>query len=124
MVVKIKTIQKRDAAFILVLLIAAAIMLLWPRSRDNLTAVITIDGEKREEISLDAVSSPYIITPGTDPAVTIQVEKGKIYFLTADCSDKICVNTGILSKEGDTAVCLPAKAVISIERNDVDAVTY
>ena len=33
----------------------------------------------------------------------------------ADCPDKICVNTGKISKIGETIVCLPHRVVVEIQ---------
>lgn len=78
-------------------------------------AVIKQNGQVVEKIDLDAVTAPReIILPGKYNEI-IQVEKGRIRFKYADCPDKICVNTGWLEDVGDTAVCLPNRAVVTIE---------
>ena len=78
-------------------------------------AVITQNGQVIERIDLDAVTEPReIILPGKYREI-IEVEKGRIRFKEADCPDKICVNTGWLEEADDTAVCLPNRAVATIE---------
>ncbi|MFR4337598.1 MAG: NusG domain II-containing protein [Lachnospira pectinoschiza] len=32
----------------------------------------------------------------------------------ADCPDKLCVKTGMISKTGETIVCLPHRVVVEI----------
>ena len=41
-------------------------------------------------------------------------EDGAICFLSSDCPDKICVNTGLLSEVDQMAACLPNGLVLKI----------
>jgi hypothetical protein len=91
---------------------------------DGGTAVITVNSSVIEELNLKEIKERTVITPDTDPKVTIVAENGEIYFESSECRDKICVRTGRLSKPGDTAVCLPAKTVVSITGSGPDAITY
>ena len=96
----IKLFKKGDIAVIAVILAVAGIFALWQfLSSEKLTAVVTVNGE-------------------------IVVEKGKIYFKSSECTDKLCVSCGKLEKKGDTAVCLPSKTVVTVIGSDLDAVTY
>jgi hypothetical protein len=80
----------------------------------NRIAIIKQDQKVIEEINLDAVTEPReIILPGKYHEI-VEVEPGRIRFKQADCPDKICVKTGWLENPGDTAVCLPNRAVIAI----------
>ncbi len=47
-----------------------------------------------------------------------EVKDGKIRFLSSDCPDKLCVNTGFIQNSGDVAVCLPKKLYIKIIGGD------
>lgn len=42
----------------------------------------------------------------------------------ADCHDGVCVRTGVLTKSGQAAVCLPNKVVLKLvsEESDFDAI--
>lgn len=77
-------------------------------------AIIKQGGKVIERIDLDAVSEPREIRLPGKYNETVRVEKGRIRFQEADCPDKICVKTGWLEKPGDTAVCLPNRAVVTI----------
>ncbi len=44
----------------------------------------------------------------------IVIKDGYAFISEADCPDKICVNHRKISKAGETIVCLPHKAVVSI----------
>ena len=46
--------------------------------------------------------------------VHIVIEDGKAAFNASECPDHICEGYGQLSREGETAVCLPAKAFLII----------
>ena len=46
--------------------------------------------------------------------IHIEVKDGQAGFVESECPDHICEKTGRLGKEGDTAVCLPAKAMLQI----------
>ncbi len=62
---------------------------------------------------------------GNGIPVVIEVKDGAISFVQSDCPDKICVQSGALSKPGQTAACVPAGILIKIEsskENEVDAV--
>lgn len=122
---EIKLFRKGDIAVIAFIVIAAIAFAYFNFSGSkNLQAVITVDGEIIETIDLSSVKERTVITPDTQPKVVIVAENGEIRFESAECEDRLCVNTGSLKKSGDTAVCLPAKTVITVEGSDVDAVVY
>ncbi len=53
------------------------------------------------------------------------VLKGKTAVMqAADCGDQVCVRTGVLTRAGQAAVCLPNKVVLKLsgESPEVDAV--
>lgn len=122
---EIKLFRKGDIAVIAAIVAAALIFAYTSISGgDNLQAVITVDGKVVETVDLSSAKERIVITPDTQPKVVIVAENGEICFESAECEDKLCVNTGSLKKGGDTAVCLPAKTVITVEGSDVDAVVY
>ncbi|NMB33841.1 MAG: NusG domain II-containing protein [Clostridium sp.] len=126
-------LKKGDYFIIGIIIMIAAAFFLGTRVFKNhytdmpMVAIIMQDGKKIENIILDAVDEPREIILDGKYSNTILVEKGRIRFKESNCPDKICVNAGWLSKRGDTAVCMPNKAVIVIEggRGDdtVDIVT-
>ena len=122
---KTKLLRKCDIAVILIILVvAAAFRLYQSRQTDKLEAVISVNGETVEVIDLSAVDGKRTIELDTNPKVVIAVENGAVYFEKADCDDKLCINCGKLSKKGDTAVCLPAKTVVTVSGTNVDVMTY
>lgn len=121
----IKLFKKGDIIVIAVVILAALILLL-PKlfNSDRLTATIWVDGEITQTIELDEVEKAYTITPKS--GTTIEVQQGKIRFAQAVCRDKLCVNSGWLDTNGQTAACLPERIVVSISGSDgsPDMLTY
>lgn len=64
------------------------------------------------ELPLDT-DTEYI--PEFNKNIIIEIKSKKVHFKTSDCPDKICVNTGWLSRPGQTAVCLPNKLSIILK---------
>lgn len=98
---------------------------------ENAIAVIKQDGKIVKKIDLSKVKEKEKFkieynSNGHKGYNVIEVDKGSIRFIDANCPDKICVKSGTLKKPGETAACLPHKLIITIEKNnnEVDAVSY
>ena len=72
-------------------------------------------------IDLLRVTEPYEFTL-TDASGenTVRVEPGRIRIVSADCPDKICVDTGWISDSAAPIVCLPHRLVIRLEEGPAD----
>lgn len=120
---KFKFIKKGDLIIVALVILACVVMFI-PKFADkkNVTAVIYVDGSEYMRIGLDENK---VITPDTDIKTVIEVKDGAIFFKSSECPDKVCVKTGKLKRAGDTAACLPAKVVITIEGKNKthDAIT-
>ena len=46
--------------------------------------------------------------------VTLEIQDGAIRFLESQCPDHICENYGYISREGETAVCMPNRTVLTV----------
>ena len=123
-----KLIRPLDIILIAVLLLGAAGFGIYTKNTTkSATAVIYIDGEIYQSIELDKVEKNYELDLPCSPKAKLLVEKGCISFIQADCKDKLCVSSGKLKHRGDTAACLPAKAVVTIENGgekEIDALVY
>ena len=123
-----KLIRPFDIILIAVLLLGAVGFHLYTKNTtDGATAVIHIDGEVYKTIELEKVEASYELSLPCSPSATLCVEKGCVSFKEADCPDKLCVSTGKLRHKGDTAACLPAKVVVTIENgeeSEIDALVY
>lgn len=122
-----RTFKTKDVILLAALLIVAIIsfFIIHSKPNENLEAVIVKDNQTYKIINLNEVEQPYQINIDGSIPVIISVEKNSIYFKNSECPDKICVNTGRLSKAGDIAVCLPAKVSIELRGNqkEFDSIT-
>lgn len=118
-----KLVTKRDIAVLAVLALFAIALLLFFRFglKDGRTALISVDGRDYLTVSLDKDDEITL-----ENGVKIIVSDGKIGFAESDCPDLVCVHTGMLSKAGDVAACVPNKTVISVSGGEasVDTLTY
>lgn len=123
-----KLIRPLDIILIALLLLGGiGFSLYTQKSTKSATAVIYIDGEIYQSIELNKVENSYELDLPCTPKAKLWVEKGCISFIQADCKDKLCISSGKLSHRGDTAACLPAKAVVTIENGgekEIDAIVY
>ncbi|HDK7139991.1 TPA: NusG domain II-containing protein [Clostridium botulinum] len=98
---------------------------------ENAVAVIKQNGKIIEKVDLSKVKEKRQLKINYNDKDhkgynIIEIDKGSIRFIDADCPDKVCIKSGVLKKPGETAACLPHKLIITIEKNDkeVDEVSY
>lgn len=110
-------------AAVLLIAVLGALKLLCA-SRDNLVAVIRVNSKVYQTIELSKVKEPYTLEINGDLEVHLRIEKNCVYFSDSQCSDKICINTGKLTRSGQSAVCLPAGVSVSVTgtKNEMDGV--
>lgn len=118
-------LKKGDVLIFSVLSVICILLFLVPlfKGGGDTVATVWLEGKKEKEINLSAVTEDYEIKINH---CVLSVGKGKIGFLSSDCPDKLCVKSGFLSKNGDTAACLPNKVVVKLEnrKERLDAVAY
>ena len=118
-----KLLTKKDAFIIAALLVLAACALIFLRfvPKNGRSALITVDGKLYSSVSL-AEDREFTL----DNGVKITVRDGGIGFAGSDCHDKVCVRSGMISRSGETAACVPNKTVITVVGSDVsvDTITY
>ena len=106
-----------------VIVSAITALLFWQESASY--AHIYKHGVLTETVSLNAVTQPFTLTfedsLGTN---VVEVERGRIRMLQADCPDRTCVRQGWASGIATPIVCLPHRLVITFEGGsaDIDAV--
>ena len=126
-----RILERWDLLALIAVSLAAALLLL-PHlfAKDALTAQIAVDGQVVETIDLDALSGVEEKELDCSPSVRIRAEHGRICVIEAACPDQLCKNCGWLDSNGDMAVCLPAKVVITVsggsaaQTNEPDIITY
>ena len=106
--------KKTDLILGLIAIIAAAgIWLFYSAGADKgLTAVVTVDGEFREELILKE-NEPVAIDTLRGFNI-VETKDGQVFVTEADCRDQICVEHKKVDKVGETIVCLPHKMVVEI----------
>lgn len=106
---------------LLVLLSAAAVAFqkLSPAG-EGLSAVVALDGQQVMEIPLTAPQDMTEIKLHEKLGVDIILEYtgDRIRFKTSSCPDKICINSGWLSRDMDIAVCMPNRTSVVIMPSD------
>lgn len=78
------------------------------------TAEISVDGEIVMRLDLSRAKNETISLENYEKNIVLEVKDGAIRFVSSDCPDKICVNTGFIKNEIQTAVCLPNRTAIVI----------
>lgn len=110
-----KTRILRPADIVLIGLIAAAslLMLRMRPTQAGAAAEIYRDGERCVTIDLTDPERRTYTFDGAYP-LTIVAENGAVWFAEASCPDRVCVQSGKLTRAGESAACLPAGIVVRI----------
>ncbi len=100
---------------ILLLAAAALVCLLLLSGRGAKTAEVYRDGVLIRRIDLRNVPAPYTIEVGDGN--TLEVERGRVRMLRADCPDQICVHQSWSSAAAKPIVCLPNRITVVLSGN-------
>lgn len=110
--------NKNRIAFILIacifILCAAWLVFADRLMPSGTTAEISVDGEVVITLDLGRAKNETISLENYGKNVILEVENGAIRFVSSDCPDKVCINTGFVKNEIQTAVCLPNKTAVVI----------
>lgn len=122
-----KLFNKSGIILILLIVVSSAAVIIYQNTRpqNNLSAVVNISGNEIMIINLDEINSTQTYT--LENGIVIKAENHTVRIESSTCKDKICVNCGELKNNGDTAVCVPNKTVVTVTggRNSaVDVITY
>ena len=107
------------AALVAVLAVVCGV-LIWGRAVDaeKLTVVVTADGQELERMALEDFPDAPQIYSGNGYTLQISAvtdgERG-ICVSVSDCPTQDCVHTGIITRAGQSIVCLPARISIMLE---------
>lgn len=108
------------ALIIALLAVAAALWFYLPRSQSGqLTVVISVAGEETRRVPL----SDFTETTVTGGSYTLRVgtRDGGVAVTDSDCPTQNCVHTGVITRAGQSIVCLPAQVVVHLEGTAPDA---
>lgn len=111
-------LKGRDAALLILIIVAAAVIgtVMW-FMRNNQTAervIVKVDGNTVFSESLDN-DAEYKATGYDGGYNTVVIKDKRVYVTEADCPDKVCMNSGAIENPGDTIVCMPHRMVVEIE---------
>ena len=119
--------RKRDLlVFLLPVILAGARFLQWLPKSAAPVAVSEQNGKEIRRVALSSIPHPETLVLEGEISVTVLLEPGKVSIVHSDCPDQICVNTGVLTRPGQSAVCLPARVAVRIvgeTQSGVDGMT-
>ena len=123
-----KWISRADVIVLAALLLVGFGLWILPRvlpQGNALVAEVTVGGETVMELDLQTATDRKTYT--LENGVVLVTENHTVAFLSADCPDKVCVNTGALSRAGKVAACVPTGTVVTVKgesRTSLDGITY
>lgn len=86
-----------------------SVVLLFSFSKQGSRVVIKQDNKVIYNESIDQNDT---VNTGTN---TVIIKDGVVFMKDASCKNQICVNTGKISKKGESIICLPNKVIVEIK---------
>ncbi|WP_455582929.1 NusG domain II-containing protein [Dysosmobacter sp.] len=86
-----------------------------PAGQEQLTAVISVDGETLEQIPLEGLSETEKTIRANGYTLRVVLTAAEVWVEEADCPTQDCVHTGHISKSGQSIVCLPARVIVQLQ---------
>lgn len=117
--------HKNDILLILAVLIGAAGLWLYTSFGRPSGAEVLVSLEGEELLRLPLSENVRETVGDGDKFNVLVIEGGEAWIEDASCPDHVCVNSGKVSLDGQTIVCLPNKLVVSIlggEESGLDGV--
>lgn len=111
-----------------VLLLAAVVSVvcclqIWrPRPAGQAAVIVSPEGEQRYLLSQQTT---FTVEGNDGNVLSIEIDGGRVRVAHSDCPDQVCVHSGWLSKNGQTAACVPAGVSVRVVGGaaEVDGVT-
>ena len=110
-----KILRRGDILLFLFFLAAAVLTTLLPLagSRADAGSVrITCRGQEYGIYALD--EDQEIVIHQEAHTNVVSIREGTVRMDSSDCRNQICVDTGVISRTGETIVCLPNRVVVEI----------
>ncbi len=111
-------IKKSDLLLICVILLVALLtgaFFFIQKGNDVGIAALSIDGKTVELYNLETAENGLIDLRETyGVPVILELKDKSIRFYESVCPDHICENYGFISRETETAVCLPNRTVLTV----------
>jgi hypothetical protein len=106
------------AALMIIAVLIYIIIRITGRGENGVLCEIRIDGKIVQRVSLSEPNydnhDNYEFELVQNPQIRFKIKDNAIAFISSDCPDKICVNTGYINQTGQSAVCLPNRVSIHI----------
>lgn len=105
------TLKKGDIVIIcsIALAFVLSVVLLVSFSKQGSRVVIKQDNKI---IYNESINTNQTVDTGTN---TVIIKDGIVYMSNATCKNQICVNSGKISKKGESIICLPNKVIVEIK---------
>ncbi|MBQ3565874.1 MAG: NusG domain II-containing protein [Oscillospiraceae bacterium] len=97
-----------------ILLFGVTAFILLSFKKNGRTALIYVDGKPVTEIELKQEQNK-TFTVSDAENIIFEVNNGKVRVVSSDCPDKVCCNTGFISKSGESIICMPNKMIVEIK---------
>ena len=102
------------AALVALLAVAVALWFYLPKTQGGeMTVVISVGGEETERVRLKDFAGTEVSYQGY--TLTVAADGGGVRVAESDCPTQDCVHTGVITRAGQSIVCLPAQVVIHLE---------
>ena len=92
-------------------------------SDEALEVVVKKDSSIVYTANLSEISEGSEIEIDDEYHIILKVMSDGVQVISSDCGDKVCVNTGKITKSGQAVVCLPAHVSVALkggEASDID----
>lgn len=109
-----------DIVVVLVVIVSAVFSLLSQFNTDDssLECVVRYNGDVVFTQPLSAVNDRIEKQIEGDLSLVVVIDDDSVFVTQTQCPDKLCENTGQISRAGQSIVCLPAKISVSLESTD------
>ena len=83
-------------------------------SSGPLTATILHRGQVVQTVRLDRLTEEMTVTVEWDYHLTILLDRNGVRVAESDCPGRDCVHTGVITRAGQSIVCLPEQVVVQL----------
>lgn len=95
---------------------------------NNLYVEVYSEGKLYKKLPLNKNSEEISFTINNELGENvIEIDKGQVKIIDADCPDQICVKAHAIGKSGESIICLPNKLVVKITgegKQETDEVSF
>ena len=84
-------------------------------SSSHVTATVTHKGKMVDKVILSALNEEKTVTIDGTYHLTIALTEEGVQVTESDCPTQDCVRTGVISRPGQSIVCLPEQVVVRLD---------